>query len=93
MTIDDEASSVVQVMVAVPLVTPLEATALIAGPGAVPVVVKVAFDEVEERASELADITSKSYVVPGFSPVSITEWLVTSVGSSVLEFEYVVLTP
>ena len=93
MTIDDEASSVVQVMVAVPLVTPLEATALIAGPGAVPVVVKVAFDEVEERASELADITSKSYSVPGVRPVRITEWLVTSAGLSVEDKVYVMVTP
>ena len=93
MTTEVEASSVVQLMVAVPLVTPLVPMLLITGPGAVPVVENVALDEVEESASEFADTTSKSYSVPGVRPVSVTEWLVTEVGSSVVAMVYVEVTP
>jgi hypothetical protein len=66
---------------------------LITGAGAVPVVVKLEFVDVEETDKAFADITSKSYAVPGVRPVRVTEWLVTSIGSSALDKVYVVVSP
>ncbi len=78
---------------AVLLVTLLAATLLITGPGAEPLVWKVALGEVADRFATFADITSKLYIVPGVRLFRVTECDVVSVGSSVEDEVYVVVTP
>ncbi len=57
------------------------------------VVKKVALADVEDIPPRLAEITSKSYVVPGVRPVSVTVWVVTSVGFSGEADPYPVVVP
>jgi hypothetical protein len=67
--------SVVHVMVAVVDVTVL-ATAEITG--GTDVVTKLELVDVEDAFEAFAEVTSKSYVVPGVRPVSVTECAVAS---------------
>jgi cation transporter-like permease len=57
------------------------------------VVRKVELVELADIAPEFAETTSKSYVVPSVRPVSVTEWLVTIVESSVEFDPYAVVVP
>ena len=90
-TCELEAWSVVHVIVAEVVVTPLAATALITGAGAAVVNVKVV--EVVVEFVPLVDNTSKSYAVDGVNPVSVTECDVTRVPSSVDCDPYAVVVP
>jgi hypothetical protein len=56
-------------------------------------VANVELPEVDEVAPAFAETTSKSYVVPGVSPVSVTVWLVTSVEFSVDADPYALVIP
>jgi hypothetical protein len=67
-----DAWSVVQLIVVAIDVVPLVVTAEMTGAAAV--VIKVLFPEVAEALALSVEVTSKSYVVPGVSPVSKTEW-------------------
>ena len=75
-----------QLMIASEAVTYQSDRYEITGGGAVLVdVVNVELVEVVVVFAELAEATSKSYVVPGVRPVSVTEWLVTSGADEVEE--------
>ena len=69
MTTVDEAWSVVHVIVAVIGVT-LDATPEMTGGG---VVATVKLPEVDDAVEPFTETTSKSYVVPGVRPLSVTE--------------------
>ena len=57
---------------------------LITGPGTVTVdVVKVEVGDVVDRPPVLTELTAKVYVVPPVKPISVTEWDVTNVPSTV----------
>ncbi len=59
--------------------TPVVPTFEIAGGADVTtLVVNVELPEVVDPAPAFTETTSKSYVVPGVSPVSVTVWLVTN---------------
>ena len=47
--------------------------------GGMAIVAKVALLDVAERLKLFAETTSKLYVVPGMSPVRVTEWAVVGV--------------
>jgi hypothetical protein len=72
-------------MITLELVTPQKATyeTIGGGPLATGEVVNMAFGDVAVMFVAFVDTTSKLYVLLGDSPLSVTEWLVTSVGSSV----------
>jgi hypothetical protein len=85
---------VVQVTVTELLVRFVVATIEIAGGDEVTFVVrKVALAEVEDIPPRFAETASKSYVVPGVRPVSVTVWLVTIVGFSGEADPYPVVVP
>jgi hypothetical protein len=85
---------VVQVTVTEVCETPVVATLEITGGvDACAVVVNAELLEVVDTALEFAETTSKSYVVPGVSPVSVTEWLVTRVEFRVEADPYPVVVP
>ena len=77
MTCELEPWFVVHVIVAEVVVMAVAVTAVMVG--ATAVVVKVELPEVAVRLALLVETTSKSYVVPGVSPVNVTEWAVTKV--------------
>jgi hypothetical protein len=64
-------------MVAELIVIPVIATPDMTGAGGA--VVKVKFAEVDDWLAEFAETTSKLYVTPCDSPVSVTEWFVVRV--------------
>ena len=78
-------------MVAPVFVIALTAMLLITGTDAV--VVNVLLPEVADVPVPFAETTSKSYSVPAVKPVSVTEWLVTSVVLTVVAVPYPVLVP
>jgi hypothetical protein len=57
------------------------------------VVVNVELPDAEDCPATFAETTSKSYVVPGVSPVTVTECVVTSVGSSAEADPYAAVAP
>ena len=71
----------------------IAATAILLMTGAGAAVVNELFADVAEVPVELAETTSKFYSVPAVSPVSVTEWVVTSVVFTVVELPYDVLVP
>ena len=77
MTLLVDGWSVVQVIVAEVEVIAVDVTAEMTG--ATAVVANVALGEVAVRLELFVETTSKLYVVPGISPVSVTECAVTSV--------------